>query len=32
VADAVRQTRFRPATLDNQPVATDMTLTVFVQH
>jgi TonB family protein len=32
VADAVRQTRFRPATLDNQPVATDMTLTVFVQQ
>ena len=32
VAAAIRQTRFRPATLDNQPVATDMTLTVLVQH
>jgi TonB family protein len=32
VAAAVRQFRFRPATLDNQPVATDMTLDVFVQR
>lgn len=32
VAAAVRQFRFRPATLDNQPVATDMTLNVFVQR
>lgn len=32
VAAAVRQSRFRPATLDNQPIATDMTLTVIVQH
>jgi TonB family protein len=32
VAAAVRQYRFRPATLDNQPVATPMTLTVVVQH
>jgi protein TonB len=32
VAAAIRQTRFRPAMLDNQPVATDMTLTVVVQH
>lgn len=32
VADAVRQFRFRPATLDNQPVATDLTLTVVVQR
>jgi TonB family protein len=32
VAAAVRQFRFRPATLDKQPVATDMTLTVVVQH
>jgi TonB family protein len=32
VAAAVRQARFRPATLDNQPVASDMTLTVVVQH
>jgi TonB family protein len=31
VADAVRQFLFRPSTLDKQPVATDMTLTVFVQ-
>jgi len=32
VADAVRQFRFRPSTLDKQPVATDMTLTVMVQQ
>lgn len=32
VAELVRQSRFRPATLDNQPVATPMTLTVVVQH
>lgn len=32
VAAAVRQFRFRPATLDHQPVATDMTLTLIVQH
>jgi TonB family protein len=32
VADAVRQFRFRPATLDNQAVPTDMTLTVVVQQ
>jgi len=32
VAAAVRQFRFRPATLDNQPVATDLTLTVVVAH
>ncbi len=32
VAAAVRQARFRPATLDNQPVATDMTLTVVVER
>jgi TonB family protein len=32
VADAVRETRFSPATLDLQPVATPMTLTVVVRH
>jgi TonB family protein len=32
VAAAVRQFVFRPATLDNQPIATDMTLNVFVQR
>jgi TonB family protein len=32
VAAAVRQFRFSPATLDKQPVATPMTLTVVVQH
>jgi TonB family protein len=32
VADAVRQYRFRPAMLDNQPVTTPMTLTVVVEH
>jgi TonB family protein len=32
VADAVKQYRFSPASLDNQPVVTPMTLTVVVQH
>jgi len=32
VADAVRQLRFRPATLDNQAVPSDMTLTVVVKQ
>jgi TonB family protein len=32
VSAAIRQTRFRPAMLDNQPVATDLTLTVVVQQ
>lgn len=32
VADAIRETRFSPATLDRQPVATPMTLTVVVRH
>jgi TonB family protein len=32
VATAVRQFRFRPATLDNQPVATEMTLNLLVQR
>jgi TonB family protein len=32
VVNAVRQFRFRPATLDHQPVATEMTLTVFVER
>jgi TonB family protein len=32
VADAIRETRFSPATLDLQPVATPMTLTVVVRH
>jgi TonB family protein len=32
VAQAVRQYRFRPATLDNQPVATPVTLTVVIQR
>jgi TonB family protein len=32
VTAAVRQSRFRPATLDNQPVASPMNLTVVVQH
>jgi TonB family protein len=31
VADAVRQFKFRPAKLDEQPVATDVTLTVVVK-
>jgi TonB family protein len=32
VVAAVRQYRFRPATLDNQPVAVPMVLTVVVQR
>jgi TonB family protein len=32
VAAAVRQFRFRPTMLDNKPVASDMTLTIFLQH
>ncbi len=32
VAAAVRKFRFSPATLDKQPVAAEMTLTVFVQR
>ncbi|MGO9337156.1 MAG: TonB family protein [Terracidiphilus sp.] len=32
VAAAVRQYRFRPAMLDDQPVAVPMTLTVVVEH
>jgi TonB family protein len=32
VATAVRKFRFSPATLDKQPVAAEMTLTVFVQR
>jgi len=32
VTAAVRQSRFRPATLDNQPVASPMNLTVVIQH
>jgi len=32
VAAAVRQFRFSPAILDNQAVATDLTLTVVVAH
>jgi TonB family protein len=32
VADAIRETRFSPATLDRQPVATPMTLTVLIRH
>jgi TonB family protein len=32
VAASVRNYRFRPATLDNQPVALPLTLTVVVQH
>jgi TonB family protein len=32
VVAAVRQYRFRPASLDNQPVATPMTLTILVQR
>jgi TonB family protein len=32
VSAAIRQARFRPATLDHQPVATDLTLTVVVQQ
>jgi TonB family protein len=32
VAAAVRQFRFRPTMLDNKPVSSDMTLTIFVQR
>jgi len=32
VVDAVRQFRWRPAKLDNQPVATDMVLNVLVKR
>jgi len=32
VAAAIRQTRFRPATLDHKSVATDLTLTVVVEQ
>jgi TonB family protein len=32
VSAAIRQARFRAATLDHQPVATDLTLTVVVQQ
>jgi len=32
VATAVRQFKFEPATLDNQPVAADLTLTVVLAH
>ena len=32
VAAAVRQFRFSPATLDKQPVATEMTVDLFVQR
>ena len=32
VIDAVRQFRWRPAKLDNQPVATDLTLKVLVKR
>jgi TonB family protein len=32
VSAAIRQARFRPAKLDNQAVATDLTLTVVVQQ
>jgi TonB family protein len=32
VADAVRQFRFRPATLDNQAIPSDITLTVVVNR
>jgi TonB family protein len=32
VSAAIRQARFRPAKLDNQPVATDLTLTVVVEQ
>jgi TonB family protein len=32
VAASVRNYRFSPATLDNQPVALPLTLTVLVQH
>jgi TonB family protein len=32
VVDAVRQFRFTPATLDNQPIPIDMTMDVVLQH
>jgi TonB family protein len=32
VTEAVSRFRFLPATLDNQPVATEMTLTLFVKR
>jgi TonB family protein len=32
VVDAVRQFRWRPAKLDNQPVATDLVLSVVVKR
>jgi len=32
VVDAVRQFRWRPAKLDHQPVATDLTLKVVVKR
>ena len=32
VADAVRQFRFRPATLDNQAISSDLTLTVVIEQ
>jgi hypothetical protein len=32
VVDAILQSRFRPATLDNQPIPISMSLTVGVQH
>ena len=32
VAEAVKQYRFRPASLDNQPVETPMTLTVVLER
>jgi TonB family protein len=32
VVSAVRELRFRPATLDKEPIATPMTLHVVVQH
>jgi TonB family protein len=32
VIDAVRQFRWRPAKLDNQPVATDLTLHLLVKR
>jgi len=32
VAAAVRKFKFQPATLDNRPVATDLTLTVVLAH
>ena len=32
VVDAVRKFRWRPAKLDNQPIAADLTLNVLVKH